>query len=674
MISQQGVLNTTALVVPDLYVQLVPPSATLLNGVPSNIIGIVGSASWGPVDNPVPLGTMAGYASAFGPIMNRLFDMGTHVAIAAQQGAAAFVCVRVTDGSEAAATGSGPAGCITFTARYPGTLGDQITATLAPGSKAGSWAATIGIPGLTAERFDNIEGTGAGFWTALVAAINTGAGQLSALASLLVTASAGGGVTAPTVTTYTLSGGLDGAAGITAASLTGSNAAPYRGMYTLSGQGCSILDLCDGTDPVQWSDIEAFAATEGLYAMIAGPAGDSIADAIATQAALGIDSPAVKLLFGDWLWWWDAANGTQRLVSPQAFAAGRLANLSPEQSGINKPLYAIAGSQTVGVPGSGVTRAYSAAELTALFEVGIDVITNPGAGGQAIWTLRLGHNSSSNPAINGDNYTRLTNYIAATLAAGMGIYVGQVINAALLRNIKSTLMGFLSGLLSQGLLGSTDGSRPFAVLCDTANNPQTRLALGYVQADVQIRYQGINEKFLVNLDGGTSVLVSTSSVAASGSGSGGGTGSGGTGSGGSGSGGSGSGGSGTSGGGTSGGGSGTSGGGTSGGGTGTGTGSSSTLSFFTPPTSPYSAGQTNIGVNALLSPGSTTASIQFGWSTSATAPPTSWTAGIYVNSQSSGDALYGVYLTAPATAGTYYGWVATVDGSVQAVSGSVTVS
>jgi phage tail sheath protein FI len=648
MITQQGALNTTALVVPDLYVQLVPPGGVLINGVPTNIIGIVGSASWGPVGMPVTLGTMAEYAAAFGPVMNRLFDMGTHVAIAVQQGAAAFVCVRVTDGTEAAASGPGPAGCITFTALYPGSVGNLVTVTLAAGSKAGSWAAIIGLPGLPPERFDNIEGAGTAFWSALAAAINTGAGQIAASASVFVTATAGGGTTAPTAATYSLSGGLDGATGVTAATLSGSSTSPYRGMYALSGQGCSILDLCDGTDPSQWPDVEAFAAAEGLYAMLAGPAGDTIAHATATKASAGIDSPAVKLLFGDWLWWWDATNGTQRLVSPQAFAAGRLANLSPEQSGLNKPLYAIAGSQTVGTPGSGISSAYSAAELAALFEAGIDLITNPGAGGQTIWTLRLGHNSSSNPAVNGDNYTRLTNYIAATLAAGMGLYVGQVINAALLRNIRSTLLSFLSGLLSQGLLGSTDGSTPFAVLCDTANNPQSRLALGYVQADVQIRYQGINEKFLVNLDGGTGVLVSTTSAAASGTTGGGGS----------------SGGGGTSGGG---GGSGTSGGGTSGGGT-------TTLSFQTPPIGPYTGGQTNIGVNAILAPGSTTASIQFGWSTSASVPPTSWTAGIYVNSQSNGDALYGVYLTAPATAGTYYGWVETADGSVQAISGSVTVT
>lgn len=637
MITQQCALNTTALVVPDLYVQLVPPAATLLNGVPSNILGMVGSTSWGPVGMPVTIGGMADYAAAFGPVMNRLFDMGTHVAIAVQQGANTFRCVRVTDGTETAATGTGPAGCIGFTALHSGSLGNLLTVTLTAGSKAGSWAAIIGMPGLPAERFDNVGGAGGAFWTALALAINTGAGQVSARASRFVTAAALGGTTAPSAASYSLTGGTDGAAAVTAAHLVG-QMAPRLGMYALTGQGCALLDLCDGTDPTHWAEVDGFAASEGLYAMLAGPAGDTIAGAIAAKTTAGIDSASVKLLFGDWLSWWDAANETQRLVSPQAFAAGRLANLSPEQSGLNKPIYGIAGSQDVGLPGSGRTRAYSAAELQALFEAGIDLITLPGAGGQSFWTLRLGHNSASNPAISGDNYTRLTHYIAATLGAGMGLYVGQVVNTALPRQIRSTLLAFLGALLDQGLLGTTDGTRPFAVLCDTVNNPPERIALGYVQADVQIRYQGIAEKFLVNLDGGASVLVSVASS----------TGGGGSGGGGSGS-----------------------GGGASGGG---GSGGTTTLSFQLAPAGPYTTGQANIGVNAILSPGSTTATIQFGWSTSATAAPTSWTAGIYVNSQSNGDALYGAYVTAPTTAGTYYGWVATADGAVHAVSAAVTVS
>jgi ribosome-associated toxin RatA of RatAB toxin-antitoxin module len=74
-------------------------------------------------------------------------------------------------------------------------------------------------------------------------------------------------------------------------------------------------------------------------------------------------------------------------------------------------------------------------------------------------------------------------------------------------------MAFLSGMLTQGLLGSTDGSLPFAVVCNSSNNPVSRTGLGYVQADVQVQYQAINEKFIVNVQGGQTVTVSTGSNA-----------------------------------------------------------------------------------------------------------------------------------------------------------------
>ena len=70
-IFQQGSLNTTALVVPDLYVQIVPPQNLVLNGVPTNVLGVVGTASWGPVSQPVIVATMADYASSFGSVIAR---------------------------------------------------------------------------------------------------------------------------------------------------------------------------------------------------------------------------------------------------------------------------------------------------------------------------------------------------------------------------------------------------------------------------------------------------------------------------------------------------------------------------------------------------------------------------------------------------------------------------
>jgi hypothetical protein len=104
----------------------------------------------------------------------------------------------------------------------------------------------------------------------------------------------------------------------------------------------------------------------------------------------------------------------------------------------------------------------------------------------------------------------MTNYITATLAAGMGTFVGQLINVSLFQRIRSTLLGYLGNLMIAGQLGTLDGSLPFAVICDLSNNPPSRTSLGYVTAEVDVQYQAINEKFLVNLQGGQTVVIPVS--------------------------------------------------------------------------------------------------------------------------------------------------------------------
>jgi phage tail sheath protein FI len=264
--------------------------------------------------------------------------------------------------------------------------------------------------------------------------------------------------------------------------------------------------LVDSDDSTQWTTQAAFGLSEGAYMILTGPIGQTITTAVATKQAAGLDSYAAKLMFGDWIYWNDQANAVTRLVSPQGFVAGRLGNLSPEQSSLNQPLYSIVGTYNSGLPNSGQVSTYSDAELQVLFENGIDVISNPQPGG-AYWGVRCGHNTSSNPAIDGDNYTRLTNYIAATLAAGMGQFVGQVINASLFQRIRATQLSFLQNLFAQGVLGSLDGSTPYSVICDTSNNPQSMTELGFVTSNAQVQYQSINEKFIVNVEGGQTVVV-----------------------------------------------------------------------------------------------------------------------------------------------------------------------
>lgn len=517
-IAQLGSVNTTALIVPGLLVQIVPPQNIVLNGVPTNRLGIVGTAQWGPVNQSTIIGTMQNYAQTFGAIQNRKYDMGTAVAAAVQQGASDFRCVRVTDGTDAAASLVFVANCMTYTALYTGTLGNQVTVTHGPGAQTGTLRVVVSLPGVYSEVFNNIPMTGNGTTTApsqaIAAAINTGAGQLRG-ASNLIRATAGSGTTAYILTQGTalsLTGGADGVTTITASVLVGSDAAtPRTGMYALRGQGTSVGMLADADDSTQWTTQAGFGLSEGIYMIGVAPAGIVIQNGttgvVDIKASAGLDTYAFKLMHGDWIWWNDQTNNVTRLISPQGFVAGRLANLSPEQSSLNKPLYGVVGSQKSGLPGGSTFQIYADADLAALFQPGVDVISNPQPGG-TYWGVRCGHNSSSNAATNGDNYTRMTNYIAATLNAGMGVYVGMTITPDLFKRVRATLLSFLQNLLNQGVLGlTTSGGLPFSVVCDVSNNPFSRTSLDYLQADIQVQYMAINEKFIINVEGGQTVNI-----------------------------------------------------------------------------------------------------------------------------------------------------------------------
>ena len=493
-ITQLGALNTAALVVPDLYVQIASPQALALNGVATDRIGVVGTASWGPVNQPVVLGGLADYNLAFGTVQTRLYDLGTPIALAEQQGASSFVAVRVTDGTDGAATyalfyanSEYPA---ILTAAYTGTLGNRIGLTLAAGSRTGTWCLTLQMPGQLAEVFDNIDasqGT-ATFWNNLVTAVNNGNGVSRGPSNLCV-ASIGNNLSAvpQAVTNQFLMNGSDGASGMTDAAVIGTDGMARTGMYALRGQSCALAVMADCSNPTFWTIQSAFGESEGIYMILTGAKGQVISSAVQMKQQSGLDSYAAKLMFGDWLYWYDQVNVQTRLVSPQGVVAGCLSNLSPEQSSLNKRLSGVIGSQKSGLASSGQVLAYSSAELQQLFSAGIDVVSNPAPGG-AYWTVRCGHNSSSSSVTASDAYTRMTNFIAETLSSGMGKYVGSVINSTLLSNIRATLLAYLSNLVSQGILGSVDGTAPYAVVCDPSNNPQSRTALGYVQADVQVRY------------------------------------------------------------------------------------------------------------------------------------------------------------------------------------------
>ncbi len=627
-IYQYGQLNTSALGRPDKYVQIIPPQLTILNGVPTNFAGIVGSASWGPVNSPVTFSGVTDGTQAFGPLNARTYDLMTAANVAALQGNAAnYVGVRVTDGTDTAATGTvgnagalgfwqalanaintgsgtprGPSNIIvatatatglTLTARYTGSLGAQIKVSLAAGAAANSYRVVVNMPGQIPEIFDNlgaaqvtpapVQATGSitfttnptassavtigGTAVTFVASNPTGnqvligASTAATLANLLtflqlsadtnlvkftyglaslvlnVTARYGGvqgnaltiattvagatvsgatltggsGFDQPALTTAQLTGGTDGASSITPAIMLGSDVTPRTGMYALRGTRVSVAMLADVTDITTFATQQAFGQGvgqiqgEGIYMVVARPPGDTIAAAIAAKQSAGLDTAWLKIMFGDWITFNDTYNGVQRKVSPQGFALGRLANLSPHLTSLNKAILGVVSTEK-----TAANQIYSDAELDLLSLNGFDVITNPVPAGN-FFGMRTGRNASSNAGIHSDNYPRLTDYIAVTINNGIGRYVGELQsqqpNDPTRIKVKATIEAFLQNMKDINGPGNVGMIDDFQVVLDLTNNTPNLIRAGYMIGYVKVLYLAVVEYFVLNLEGGQTVVI-----------------------------------------------------------------------------------------------------------------------------------------------------------------------
>jgi hypothetical protein len=646
-ISQLGAVNISALSVPQALVQIVPPQF-LFNGVSTNTSGLVGTAAWGPVNTPMNFGNYSQFASIYGPTVPRTYDMGGHVILADAQGAGYFVGVRVTDGTDTAASVVVGSTGVTLTGKYTGSLGNSVKATFSSGTKSGSQKVVISAQNLGSETFDNIQqgvstvttvpgttytsvpacavaaapaggvnavinatlttygtgtlgapgtgyavndliylangvvikvltlattavatfsiqtqgtllagsiptqpmaqvstsgaGTGATFtltwclgapqilnpgtgyvsaptvtltggggtggsytavvsdWGGIAWAINNGSSSIRP-ASNIVVATVGSSTAAPTAQTVTLSGGTDGAQNISTSVMLGVDTVPRTGMYALRNQAVAQFDLCDLSDVSSFSTQIVFGFDIGAYAICPTPASDTISNA-QTELA-GIDSFVCKPIFGDWIIWNDTVNQVPtRITSPQAIALGLLGNLSPQNNVLNKPINGIVGTQS-----SVLGKTYSYSDFQTLAAARMDLIALDKTISNN-FVFRLGLNSSSNPVTSGDEYTRVTFFLAKSIQIIAAKYIGNVTSPDDLRRSKVSLQTFLAEQQRNSIIGTVDGSQAYQVVLDNSNNTQITAALGYRYGYVKAIYQGITKYFIVNLEGGASVTIS----------------------------------------------------------------------------------------------------------------------------------------------------------------------
>ncbi len=130
-VQQSDTFNLASLVVNDVYIVVAPPVNTTVQGVDSGIVGLVGGASWGPLNTGVKAGSPAEAARFWGPLVNQPNDLMTDTVICYQNQVTSIVNVRVADGTQAAATANlvtAAFGTVTLAGTFQ--AGDIVTVTV----------------------------------------------------------------------------------------------------------------------------------------------------------------------------------------------------------------------------------------------------------------------------------------------------------------------------------------------------------------------------------------------------------------------------------------------------------------------------------------------------------------------------------------------------------------
>lgn len=189
-IAPAGSINLAALSADDLYIQVVNPPS-YIRGVATDVFGIVGTASWGKVNQPIHMGSGQDSAIAFGGISSASltdpYDLATDLALSFGQSSSESAIegwgVRVTDGTDVAAnvTLAGAATHAAETATISGAIAtnDSMNITITSTAITGS---PITINYVT-KAGDTLNSIASGFAALINANANLAAANIVATAS-----------------------------------------------------------------------------------------------------------------------------------------------------------------------------------------------------------------------------------------------------------------------------------------------------------------------------------------------------------------------------------------------------------------------------------------------------------------------------------------------------------
>lgn len=493
-----------------LYIHA-PQPAGFSRGQQTNVLAKVGTASWGPKNKAILVGSPEDVEREIG-LWNSLsltdpYDLAFAACMSFGQsqfeGGMLQYIVRATDGTDAAATrtfvdtAGSPANGIVLTAYYTG-VGGNFPVTFAAGTLPNTVTVTMVRGGRFVETYKNLPSVGAGvFWANLKTALENGTVDQPP-SKLVIPSSVSASAIAPALGTWNLSGGTDGRA-VNAAAILGTDGSSKTGAYalrSLSNPSANIATFPGLHDTSVWVALKDLGNSEGFGTMFDHAKGTTTSAAKTAKNTLGIADPnSMQCLF--FVRVWDTQNAQQRLIPASSIIAGRMAILGPHESPGNKEVSGVIGTERDDTP-------ISFGEQGDLESNGLLFIMNPIPAGK-VFGIRHGMSTSNNALTAPVEYSRMVNFVTREIDEIFGPFVnskhGSKPNDPTRRAIKASGDARLSELQDRGII------EDWKIICSgpNGNNTTETIARGYLFVDVAVKTFASARWIVVRLNLGTNV-------------------------------------------------------------------------------------------------------------------------------------------------------------------------
>lgn len=487
------VSSFTSFITPDVFLREATPAPTI-RGSSIGVVGVVLQSIRGPVNTPTLVGSLSDFGRIFGAYDSTLPEGYMFAYNFFNQGANQLNVVRVTDGTDTAASGrftDSSSGMI-FQVQTTGTWGNAVTMTAAANAASGYVDLTFQYGATEKYTYKQVTFTNINDARYIVTVLQNDPTNFVQVAVVSNTANPGSG----TITFTNGSNGTNSGAALTDASYTGTNTGGV-----LTGLVCfeadttvNFVTTARSTETLN-AAISTHVTKQGLTPRmgIAAPIqGTTVATVVTNMASYNNDQMVYTF---PWLQILNPNNNKKEYYSPVAFYAGLLSTLSYEQSPSRRQILGIVGTE----------KPLAQSDVDTLTSNRVSPITLLAGQG---FVVRNGYNTSSNPSLANITRRRAANFFAIAFANGSQQFVSKPHTIQLRNDVKSAFSGLLQNEVTLGRIGNVAGGKPFAVKCDDQNNPLSSVQAGRLMVDVQISLWSPADFILITMDASEAKVVS----------------------------------------------------------------------------------------------------------------------------------------------------------------------